>query len=235
VLNAITTLAMVQLGKVYENLMVDLKRYQQQTPRPRCPHRRHHHRFASIEEAFEWVDKAGGHVKVAIVMQKRNVTLEEARALLAKSGGKLRAALSKDSSYGNTSNHSSLSQSFRPLDIGRCFNESLAVFTRNVLILILAAIIFEALSFFSLFILCRPALRRHLSHVHQQPSASRKKIDIGLMFRMFRRFWPLVGLFFLTLLPIAVGLVLLHRPRRPAHGPVDVSSFPLMIERNLHR
>src|SRR3954469_6434548 len=94
VLNAITTLAMVQLGKVYENLMVDL----------RATNSKLRDRAARIvatltdlprEEAFKWVDKAGGHVKVAIVMFKRNLSPEEARALLAKTGGKLRVALEK--------------------------------------------------------------------------------------------------------------------------------------------
>jgi N-acetylmuramic acid 6-phosphate etherase len=94
VLNMITTLTMVQLGKVYENLMVDL----------RATNNKLRDRAARIvatltdlprEEAFTWVDKAGGHVKVAIVMVKRNITAEEARSLLAKTGGKLRAALEK--------------------------------------------------------------------------------------------------------------------------------------------
>jgi N-acetylmuramic acid 6-phosphate etherase len=94
VLNMITTLSMVQLGKVYGNLMVDL----------RATNSKLRDRAARIvatltdlprEQAFEWVDKAGGHVKVAIVMIKRNLSLEDARSLLAKTGGKLRAALEK--------------------------------------------------------------------------------------------------------------------------------------------
>jgi len=94
VLNTITTLVMVQLGKVYENLMVDLK----------ATNNKLRDRAARIvatltdlprEEAFKSLDKAGGHVKVAIVMIKRNITPDEARALLAKTGGKLRAALER--------------------------------------------------------------------------------------------------------------------------------------------
>ena len=94
VLNMITTLVMVQLGKVYENLMVDL----------RATNSKLRDRAARIvatltdlprEDAFGWVDKAGGHVKVAVVMVKRNLPVEEARALLARTGGKLRAALEK--------------------------------------------------------------------------------------------------------------------------------------------
>jgi len=94
VLNTITTLVMVQLGKVYENLMVDLK----------ATNNKLRDRAARIvatltdlprEEAFKSLDKAGGHVKVAIVMVKRNISPDEARALLAKTGGKLRAALER--------------------------------------------------------------------------------------------------------------------------------------------
>src|SRR3954470_4633499 len=94
VLNTITTLSMVQLGKVYENLMVDL----------RATNNKLRDRAARIvstitglarEESFAAVEKAGGHVKVAIVMVKRNIGAEEARSLLAKNGGKLRAALEK--------------------------------------------------------------------------------------------------------------------------------------------
>jgi N-acetylmuramic acid 6-phosphate etherase len=102
VLNMITTLTMVQLGKVYENLMVDL----------RATNNKLRDRAARIvstitnlprEESFAAVEKAGGHVKVAIVMVKRNISADEARSLLAKTGGKLRAALEKQgSTHGNT-------------------------------------------------------------------------------------------------------------------------------------
>jgi N-acetylmuramic acid 6-phosphate etherase len=94
VLNMITTLTMVQLGKVYENLMVDLRATNNKL-RDRAG------RIVSTitglgrEESFAAVEKAGGHVKVAIVMVKRNIAADEARSLLAKTGGKLRAALEK--------------------------------------------------------------------------------------------------------------------------------------------
>src|SRR5213075_2949756 len=72
VLNMITTLTMIQLGKVYENLMVDL----------RATNSKLRDRAARIvatltnlprEESFTWLDKAAGHVKVAIVMIKKNL------------------------------------------------------------------------------------------------------------------------------------------------------------------
>ena len=94
VLNMITTLAMVQLGKVYENLMVDLKATNSKL-RDRAVRIVATLTDLPREEAFKSLDKAGGHVKVAVVMVKRNITADEARALLAKTGGKLRAALER--------------------------------------------------------------------------------------------------------------------------------------------
>jgi N-acetylmuramic acid 6-phosphate etherase len=91
VLNTITTLAMVQLGKVYENLMVDL----------RASNAKLWDRGARIiatltgldrERAMELLKSADGHVKLAVVMQKRNVSADEARRLLEAAHGRLREA-----------------------------------------------------------------------------------------------------------------------------------------------
>ena len=92
VLNQITTIAMVQLGKVYENLMVDL----------RASNAKLWDRGTRIigmltglarDEATDLLKRADGHVKAAIVMHKRNVALEEARRMLEQAEGKLRAAI----------------------------------------------------------------------------------------------------------------------------------------------
>jgi N-acetylmuramic acid 6-phosphate etherase len=92
VLNMISTIAMVQLNKVYENLMVDL----------RATNTKLWDRGARIisiltkldrDVSMELLKKADGHVKVAIVMHKRGVPADEARALLAKHDGNLRAAV----------------------------------------------------------------------------------------------------------------------------------------------
>jgi N-acetylmuramic acid 6-phosphate etherase len=92
VLNMITTVSMVRLNKVYENLMVDL----------RATNAKLWDRGARIiatltglekDAAMDLLKKSGGHVKVAIVMHKRNVGLDEAQTLLAKADGKLRDAL----------------------------------------------------------------------------------------------------------------------------------------------
>ena len=89
VLNMITTLSMVQLNKVYENLMVDL----------RATNTKLWDRGARIiatitalpkEQSMELLKQADGHVKVAIVMHKRGLGAEEAREVLERHGGKLR-------------------------------------------------------------------------------------------------------------------------------------------------
>src|SRR5207302_1259656 len=75
VLNTISTLAMVQLGKVYENLMVDL----------RATNQKLWDRGARIiatltgldrEGALDLLKRADGHVKAAIVMHRREVDLQ---------------------------------------------------------------------------------------------------------------------------------------------------------------
>jgi N-acetylmuramic acid 6-phosphate etherase len=92
VLNTITTIAMVQLGKVYENLMVDL----------RASNSKLWDRGARIVATLTGLDRdhaanllraAEGHVKLAVVMHKRHVSAGEALLLLDKAGGKLREAV----------------------------------------------------------------------------------------------------------------------------------------------
>ncbi|MBL8744960.1 MAG: N-acetylmuramic acid 6-phosphate etherase [Phycisphaerae bacterium] len=92
VLNTITTTLMVQMGKVYENLMVDL----------RASNDKLRDRAARIvcllcdvqrDEAFSLLAQAGGSCKVAIMMHRTGGTRETAEARLAKAGGRLRVAL----------------------------------------------------------------------------------------------------------------------------------------------
>ena len=93
VLNQITTLAMVRLGKCYENLMVDL----------RATNQKLWDRGARIvatltgvgrDDAMNLLRQADGRVKVAVVMHRKQVDAGEALRLLETSGGSLRAAVS---------------------------------------------------------------------------------------------------------------------------------------------
>jgi N-acetylmuramic acid 6-phosphate etherase len=92
VLNTITTLAMVRLGKVYENLMVDL----------RASNTKLQDRAARIvatltglkrDAALQLLQQANGHVKRAVVMHHRNLTADTADELLSKHAGNLRATI----------------------------------------------------------------------------------------------------------------------------------------------
>ncbi|HEV8606972.1 MAG TPA: hypothetical protein VGQ99_16640 [Tepidisphaeraceae bacterium] len=118
------------------------------------------------------------------------------------------------------------------LDIGRCFNDAMDVFKKNALILILAAVIFQLLSVFTLFILCGPLCGGIYLMTLSALSSPDKKIDIGLMFATFNRFGPLVGLFFLTLIPSVIGLFFFIVPGILLMA-LWMFSFPLLIERNM--
>ncbi len=92
VLNMLTVTTMVRLGKVYENLMVDLQtRSDKLVSRAR--------RIVSTlggvaeTEAVRALKSAGGSAKVAIVMLRRGVSRERAEELLRESDGMLRGAL----------------------------------------------------------------------------------------------------------------------------------------------
>jgi N-acetylmuramic acid 6-phosphate etherase len=92
VLNAITTAAMVRLGKVFENLMVDLR---PGSAKLRDRARRIVETAGRVapEAAQDLLDRAGGEVKTAIVMARRKLSPEEARERLAAARGHVRRAL----------------------------------------------------------------------------------------------------------------------------------------------
>jgi N-acetylmuramic acid 6-phosphate etherase len=92
VLNMLTTTAMVRLGKVYENMMVDLQLTNQKLVE-------RSKRIVMMATGVDYdgatvaLEKAGGHVKSAIVMVKANVSLDEARRRIDAAGGFVRAAI----------------------------------------------------------------------------------------------------------------------------------------------
>jgi N-acetylmuramic acid 6-phosphate etherase len=89
----LTTAAMIKMGKVYENMMVDL-----QLKSGKLVERAK--RIISIATgvdagtAASMLDKADGHVKTAIVMIMAKVSAEEARRRLDKANGFVRVAIS---------------------------------------------------------------------------------------------------------------------------------------------
>jgi N-acetylmuramic acid 6-phosphate etherase len=86
VLNTITTAAMVRMGKVYGNLMVDL---QVTCEKLRDRGERILMETLGVERpaAAELLERAGGHVKTAIVMGRLQVDAADARARLDAAGG----------------------------------------------------------------------------------------------------------------------------------------------------
>lgn len=91
-LNAISTAVMVRLGKVYDNLMVDVVANNRKL---RGRALRLVARLAKVndERAEELLARAGGSVKIAVVMEFRGVDAAQARALLDRNDGALRKLL----------------------------------------------------------------------------------------------------------------------------------------------
>ncbi len=93
VLNMISTLSMVGIGKVYENLMVDLNAKACTKLTDRGIRVLAELTGLKRESAAELLQHADGHVKTALVMQLAGVDCEEARRRLDLHGGRVREAV----------------------------------------------------------------------------------------------------------------------------------------------
>jgi N-acetylmuramic acid 6-phosphate etherase len=91
-LNMITTITMVQLGKVWGNLMVDLRasneKLKDRAIRIICSQT-----DLDRPRAAELLARADGMVKTALVMELRNISAEQANRLLAEHNGQIRPIL----------------------------------------------------------------------------------------------------------------------------------------------
>jgi N-acetylmuramic acid 6-phosphate etherase len=92
VLNMITTAAMVRLGKVYENMMIDLQMTNLKL-RERAKRIVMTITGLGYEDAANYLDKANYHVKTALVMIKANVSRDDAARRLERADGFVRAAI----------------------------------------------------------------------------------------------------------------------------------------------
>lgn len=92
ILNMLTTTSMIKLGKVYENMMIDL---QQNNLKLVERSKKIIMMAAGIEyqEASNFLKNAGGHVKSAILMAITGLTLEESKQLLSQNEGFIKKAL----------------------------------------------------------------------------------------------------------------------------------------------
>ena len=92
VLNMLTTASMIRLGKVYENMMVDLQRTSEKLVERA-------HRTVMMVTGVEYdtarslLDRADGHVKTAVVMELADVDADEARRRLEDADGFVRPAI----------------------------------------------------------------------------------------------------------------------------------------------
>ncbi|GAC1358882.1 MAG: N-acetylmuramic acid 6-phosphate etherase [Vulcanimicrobiaceae bacterium] len=91
-LNAISTATMVRLGKVYDNLMVDVVATNHKL-RQRAIRLVMQLAGVSEPEAATLLFQAGGSVKVAVVMERRTLDAVNARRRLADAEGSLRKSL----------------------------------------------------------------------------------------------------------------------------------------------
>lgn len=93
VLNMVTTIAMVRLGKVYENLMVDVNTAANAKLVDRGTRIIQTVTGLDREAAQPLLDAAGGRVKTALVMHARGLDREAAERILAEVGGQVGRAL----------------------------------------------------------------------------------------------------------------------------------------------
>ena len=95
VLNMISTGAMMEIGKTYGNLMVDVQATNLKL-KARAVGIVRQVTGASRERAEEALAQSGGSAKIAIVVVQTGATPDEARLRLSRAGGFLRRALSDD-------------------------------------------------------------------------------------------------------------------------------------------
>lgn len=93
VLNMISTATMIRLGKVYENLMVDVN-VSNQKLKDRAVNIIETVTNADYDQALNMLEKANNQVKPAIVMIKTATDYEKAMELLEKADGDVRKAIS---------------------------------------------------------------------------------------------------------------------------------------------
>ncbi len=92
ILNMITTTAMIRLGKIYENMMIDLQMTNKKLVE-RAKRVVMTITGVSYEDAEKFLSQANGHVKTALVMIEANVSYEEADSRLKAANGFVRAAI----------------------------------------------------------------------------------------------------------------------------------------------
>jgi uncharacterized membrane protein len=94
------------------------------------------------------------------------------------------------------------------LNISWCFTEAIDVYKKNVLMLILAAFLFQIISLFSLFIMAGPLYGGLVFMLLNAMSKENKKVELNDMFKPLNRFGAFLGLFSLQGVAILAGFLL---------------------------
>jgi N-acetylmuramic acid 6-phosphate etherase len=92
VLNMLSTAVMVKLGHVYGNLMVNVQPTNQKLE-DRARRIIQEATGVTHDQAAELLERAGSSVRIAILMQKKRISREDAETLLKTSKGRIREAL----------------------------------------------------------------------------------------------------------------------------------------------
>jgi hypothetical protein len=98
------------------------------------------------------------------------------------------------------------------LSISRCFDDAGAVFSRNVVLLLVAGLVTQLLSLATLLVLAGPLCGGAALLSLRGLLRPDKRIELGDLFGTMGRFLPMAGLFFLMLIAEAVGLMALIVP-----------------------
>jgi len=93
VLNLLSTLTMIRLGRVYRGLMVDMRTHNAKLVR-RATNMVGHLAPCDEETAKRAFDAANGDLKLAVLLA-RGIEIDTARTLMRRSGGRLRSALAE--------------------------------------------------------------------------------------------------------------------------------------------
>lgn len=92
ILNMLTTVAMIRMGKIYENMMIDLQLTNNKLSE-RSKRIVMNITGVSYNEAAKYLKESGGHVKSALVMIKAGISLSEAKTRLKMTDGFVRKAI----------------------------------------------------------------------------------------------------------------------------------------------
>lgn len=98
------------------------------------------------------------------------------------------------------------------IDINKCFHDALEIYKQHWQMLVILNLILGVLIFVTLGILAGPLVAGYNLVLIELLRRKKEKIEISDLFKFFHRFWPLLGLFYLQILIILTGTILLIIP-----------------------